>query len=415
VRLGGASRALLCALCLALCAPAEANQADYRLTPAWNGLSQFAAELQRAGCEVVEWHALDWGRLRSSDALALLFPRSPLSGASLARFVALGGTLLLADDFGSAEPAFAAFGLKRSPRPRGSGALEEVNALDQSGLGGATPRLLTNHAAEFEGADHPAFGFSSGGALVVEQQPVGSHPGSAGTFVALGDPSVLIDWMLQVEENRRFARALAERLCHPGSPDRRPTTRIVLLSHGFAEVGAPQPPSEPGLGTELARLLVPVGDAIEEGEARLLGDPAGRLLVGALLLAALLWIGPLGLPQGAGVSHELLVAPSVPRSRPHSRPALSDVAALLREELIRFLRPLHPAAERLLSSAPGDRRRQLGGLLGPVDGEVAAQLIEQLEAIGRSRGDALPLDSHDETIVALWRLAERLWGHRGPA
>ena len=97
-------------------APASPDSRDYRLdSPAWNGLSRLAAEAAQQGCAIAAADQLDWARLGPRDVLFFIYPQSPVDPVALGDYLTKGGRLLLADDFGSAEPAFAALELRRTP------------------------------------------------------------------------------------------------------------------------------------------------------------------------------------------------------------------------------------------------------------------------------------------------------------
>src|SRR6185295_10005434 len=106
-------------------------------------------------------------------------------------------------------------------------------------LGQSTAGLVANHSTAFVTALPPTFAFSPGAALVVEGR-VG-----AGSFVALADPSVLINNMLELDEDRAFARALVRRTCKPGE-------RILLVTQSFVARGEPAGELSPPAATDSA-------------------------------------------------------------------------------------------------------------------------------------------------------------------
>src|SRR5207249_4750634 len=110
---------------------------------------------------------------------------------------------------------------------RGNAQLQVATARGAGLLAAATPTLVTNHPAYFVTSLAPALEFAPGAAAVVEGR-VGE-----GRFVAISDPSVLINNMLELTEDRRFAGGLVAATCRRGQD------RIVLLSGEFAESGAP--------------------------------------------------------------------------------------------------------------------------------------------------------------------------------
>src|SRR5262249_33766708 len=94
----------LAALVLLMTSAVHAGEADYRLdNEGWNGTSELAV-LARAAGLVPEMRAnLDWSALGEADGVMILYPKRPLDARRLRAFVAGGGRVLVADDFGSAE------------------------------------------------------------------------------------------------------------------------------------------------------------------------------------------------------------------------------------------------------------------------------------------------------------------------
>ncbi len=230
-------RARVLALALALVplgariALAEGEVRDYRPdSPAWNGLSGFVAEAQALGCAISPADNLDWRALGPRDVLFFVYPQSSIDPEALGEYLARGGRLLLADDFGAAAPAFAALQLQRTAarldgvkHEPGHPELPVAEVRLLTAIGRSTGRLVANHPAAFETVLPPTFSFSAGQALVVEGR-VGP-----GRFVALADPSVLINNMLELEPNRAFARAVLGELCVPGPSG----DRVHLLTGPF--------------------------------------------------------------------------------------------------------------------------------------------------------------------------------------
>jgi hypothetical protein len=281
-----------CLLALAwvglLSAPARALEApsrDYRPdSPAWNGLSRFVEQAAAQGCAVTPADALDWQRLSARDVLFFVYPQSPVDAAALGEFLVAGGRVLLADDFGAAAPAFEVLQLHRAaarldgvPREPGHPELPVARVKLLTSLGRSTPRLVTNHPAAFETTLPPTYELSPAQALVVEGR-VGR-----GRFVALADPSVLINNMLELEGNAAFARALIAELCTGGSDG----DRVHLYTGPFRSTTAPaRTPVQGGTLGRLNDLLVALNRATEELLRGLFAVPIAVLICGAALLLA---------------------------------------------------------------------------------------------------------------------------------
>jgi hypothetical protein len=256
----------------------------------WNGLSRLVEIAAAAVCTVEPTERLAWDELGARDVLWFVFPRSPVEPHKLKRWLAGGGRVVLADDFGAAADAFAALDIRRArsavevapaERFQGNPALPVAQPVYDTELARSTAQLVANHPASFESPFAPTFAFSRGQALVIEERL------GRGYLVAIADPSVFINNMLQLDGNAAFARALVERTCGAGRD------RILLVTQTFsargeppAEVGAPDDPRAlaprfNGMLGDLNRWLRAGGD-----DARMLTVVAVFLaLAGAALLA----------------------------------------------------------------------------------------------------------------------------------
>jgi hypothetical protein len=225
-------RRLALALAIVL-APASARAvSDYNLgSSEWNGLGQLGEEARAQGCPIVPSTTLDWSAIGPKDALWFIYPRAGIDTGQLGRYLNEGGRAVIADDYGAAGPALEALGIRRGRRPlegveryRDNFNLPIARRMMATDLGRSTDELVANHTARLETSLPPTFAFAPGAALVVEGQ-VGK-----GRFVALGDPSVLINNMLGIDGNLAFARTLIAQTCRPGE-------RILLFTQTFASRG----------------------------------------------------------------------------------------------------------------------------------------------------------------------------------
>src|SRR5262249_29763509 len=138
-------------------------------------------------------------------------------------------------------------------------------------LGRAAPELVANHPSNFQTALPATYSFSPGHALVVEGQ-IGR-----GYFVALADPSVLINNMLEIDSNRAFARALIRRTCRAGQD------RILMFTQRFENRGEPAPTgSEQSVFARFNQMLTGINAALIDASRD------GRVLAAAAALAALI-------------------------------------------------------------------------------------------------------------------------------
>jgi hypothetical protein len=255
-------RARLAALALLalLLAPGAAQAArDYDPDSAeWTGVSELATLAKNAGLTVeatdhVDWADLDPGR----DVLFIFYPTMTLDANQVSTWIQAGGRVLLADDFGKCDEVFAELGLERDPA-RGVHAarwyednpqLPVASAwADEHPLARDLDELYTNHPAIFRvtrGTPDVVFGFARNEAVVVAGK-LGD-----GRFVALSDPSVLINGMMAFDANATFASRLVDFLTPEASVSATASAgspRLVLLTHGFVLSGVPPEPAHSELG-----------------------------------------------------------------------------------------------------------------------------------------------------------------------
>ncbi len=314
--------------------------ADYQPQSAdWNGLRSVVDAAAAAGCPVEERASLDWSRLTGNDVLWFVYPRARVDPRRLALYLEAGGRALVADDFGGAGDAFARLELARAGGAvgaaryyQGNPKLPEADSSSESTLARAAPAIVANHPAHFATAAPAAYRFSERAALVVEGTL------GRGRFVALADPSVLINDMQQIEENRRFAAALVAATCRPH------LDRILLVSGDFTDGG--EPPARLAGAPEGRRpppasardffndALAAVNDLAPRPGAE---PPDGALLAAFALAATALMLLALlrGLPgRTPGYDGSWTRAPALARSGPAREWTRALPAAILREEAL---------------------------------------------------------------------------------
>ena len=236
------NKLVLCVFVL-LAAPAYGQTDDYAGTNTrWNGLSTFAGLARSMGVPVHETTELDFERITTDDVVMLVYPSS-LDGAwQLPEFVERGGRLVVADDFGEGSYAMALLDLDRQPYvPSGMRRLLEGNpqlpiAVPTSPghpLISGVDELATNHPATFQAGTRGALFALEGGLPVVVHGRLGS-----GLWVALADPSVLINTMLEEPGNLRFASNLLAWLTSPRRDSTGPR-RLWVLTGRVTASGQP--------------------------------------------------------------------------------------------------------------------------------------------------------------------------------
>jgi hypothetical protein len=226
----------------------------------WNGLSDLARLGEAGGYTIANPEEIPWQDLGENDTLFLIYPTERLEPQHVATFLRRGGRLLIADDFGTADQALARLGIIRqggetvtnARRYEGNPNLPIAVSWDEGHpLSQGVSELHTNHPAVFQSQPGPeqVFGFGTGQAVVV----AGSL--GDGRFVALSDPSILINGMLAFDGNLAFAVNLINFLRPLGADKSPDPPRLFLLTQGFRLTGEPLDPFEDGRAHSWNELL----------------------------------------------------------------------------------------------------------------------------------------------------------------
>lgn len=192
-------------------------QDDYDLEGTrWNGLSSFLNTVRDVGVRAqMPAKEVDLRTLSPSDALLLLQPTRHLPNASLSEFMRDGGRVAVFDDYGAGDAFLTAFGISRdeaiakdAPRLRGNPNLPVARTAQPHPLNEGVGALVANHPTALQHrALQPIFAFDDSGRALLLAGQVGE-----GRLLVCGDPSVLINNMLQFRGNRRFAENLVRYL-----------------------------------------------------------------------------------------------------------------------------------------------------------------------------------------------------------
>jgi hypothetical protein len=260
---------------------------------------------------VVASEQVDLSKLSSRDSLLIVFPRRDVPREDLAAFLHEGGRIAIADDFGAAERWLQGFDIRRSALPSGSTAprlrgnrnvlIAEPSAPHP--LSRDVPALVVNHPAVLHHAQLAPVMELAGGGAVVLAGAVGQ-----GRLVVLSDPSALIDNMLELSGNRRFAENLLGYLGQNGGR--------VLVVAGEARFT--------GRYGELARSdrLARVKSALERvAHVKL---PEGTLRVLSAMLALAMLLSAL-----SAVPRRSQYIAAMRRSRPQTAPVFAGDAGAL--------------------------------------------------------------------------------------
>jgi hypothetical protein len=375
---------------------------DYKLdSREWNGLSRLADEATAAGCTLTATETLDWSTLGPRDAVWFVYPRTTVDGGALRRYLEAGGRALVADDFGASDAALAALEIRRLrgelpgvERYDDNPALPIARQSMATELSVGVPAVVANHPAFFSAATPATYAFSPGAALVVEGRL------GKGYFVALSDPSVLINNMLDIDDDLAFARALLRRTCKRGE-------RVLLVTQSFVARGEPAgellaaPTDSPF--TRFNRMLESIDDA-----ARTATD--GRVLAGlgivaaalALLLFARAW-PPRGRIDGQWTR-------AVPLVDPHAVDG-ALAPALLREEVVARLSDSLGAA--VTDWTPAELRRRVERVHGAEAGARAEAVWKQMRRLGTGVGARQLVRLHQAALALFDALAAERQGSNG--
>lgn len=301
--------AVICAAtALASAAPAAADDDGAETTPPayrtdntdWDGLSTFAELVQGMGLELRITADIDWADLDGNDILAVVYPTVRLDPSHLAAFLRGGGFALVADDFGSADDALARLGMLRgpaigvdAPRYHDNRAFAPVALPRRSdhALSDGVEELVTNHPSVFAQVTGPevVFGFGTNEALVCA--------GALGTgrIIAVADPSIFINRMLEFDGNAQFTLNTLRYLAREGR-----ARRVVLLTGEFILYGQPKAlVDESTVGGKAAALAADINAWLDERNDYLLtATGLQSVSVGAAIILCL--IGLLAWPRRRG-------------------------------------------------------------------------------------------------------------------
>lgn len=199
----------LLALCVTPAAADEDDDNDYNpYSSTWNGMASFVGLAEGMGFEVDSVSALEWGDLSASDILVLVYPLQRVDPARLGSFVQAGGNVVIADDFGEGKDAMQALGFLRAELTSIRAAKYQngqlwapiATARGDHPIANDVGEVVTNHPAaltQIQGAT-VVVGFEQGALVVAGER-------GNGRFVAIADPSVLINRMLQFGGNVQLA------------------------------------------------------------------------------------------------------------------------------------------------------------------------------------------------------------------
>ncbi|MGE0551246.1 MAG: DUF4350 domain-containing protein [Kofleriaceae bacterium] len=263
----------------------------------WNGMASFVGLAQGMGFTVDAVTSLEWSELGAEDILVLVYPTKRVDPTRLGAFIKAGGHAVIADDFGDGKEAMQALGLLRAEiqAPRASLFHEGLPWAPIAVARGDHPiardlgEIVTNHPAaltDVEGATVVA-GFDDGAVVVAGER-------GNGRFVAISDPSVLINRMQQFRGNVQLAVNMLRWLDRDGR-----ARRVVLLEGDVAIYGDPRSYIDDARAGEVGRSVASFNFWLSEMRAWLL-TPAAMKALAASLATLLLFLALFALPIRRG-------------------------------------------------------------------------------------------------------------------
>ncbi len=377
--------------------PAPAFSAEYDpYSQAWNGMASFVGLAEGMGFSVDIRESLEWDTLEAKDILFLVFPLQRVDPAKLAAYVQAGGNVVIADDFGDGKEAMQALGLLRIEvdQARSSRFYEGrmyapiANARGDHPLAREVGDVVTNHPAvmtRIEGAT-TIVGLDDGAVVVAGERGFGK-------YVAVSDPSIFINRMLQFPGNVQLTSNIFNWL----DRGNRRARNIVLLRGEREMFGEPPPYIDDAKADELGRSISAFNDWLYKAREWLL-TPAAMKTLAALLAATLFLLALIALPVRRGPSIDgawLRFNRPARRDEPHALVANAEagsgsnlvLACILRDHVQRLLADLTHKSEPLYTVPESQLVAELSRAKGTTAAVALTRVYRRLRALP-SRGQA---------------------------
>ncbi len=381
-------------------AAAETEIADYDpRSQAWNGMATFVGLAEGMGYEVTPVSTLEWGDLGANDILFMIYPLQRVEPGRLDAFVQAGGNVVIADDFGQGQEAMSRLGLVRAEAvtPKASkyqdGRVWAPIATPQADhyLAREVDEVVTNHPAALkrvEGAT-TVIGFDDGAAVVVAGER------GTGRFVAISDPSIFINRMMQYPGNVTLASNILGWLDRHETGNR--ARHIVLLRGDVPMYGEPRPFIDDPRGGKLGRSVADLNSWLSSRREWLL-TPGAMKALAATLAVLLLLLAVVALPVRRGPRIDgawLRFGRPVRRDEPYSLVGAADrnaasslvLACIVRDHVQAVLAERLGKADPLYTFSEAQLIKQLADANGTPAGAALARVYKRLRALP-SRGQA---------------------------
>lgn len=269
----------------------------------WNGLMQFRDLATGMGFEFNAVSTLEWGDLGAEDILVFLYPQQSIDPSQLDAFVQAGGHAIVADDFGEAQNALTRIGAVRldvttvraDKYYEGRTWAPVATVTSDHVIGSEVTEIVTNHPSvlgHIVGGTVVA-GFQDGALIVAGER-------GTGRYIAVADPSIFINRMLEFPGNLRAVVNMLHWLDRKGR-----AKRVIVVRGDVPMYGQARPYIDDSNASPLARSVADINRWLDErstwllvpGAMRALGIGAGLLLLGLLAMAIPWRKGPR--PDGA--------------------------------------------------------------------------------------------------------------------
>ena len=363
---------------------------------AWNGMASFVGLAEGMGFTVTPVSSLEWGDVTADDILFLVFPLQRVDPARLGAFVQAGGNVVIADDFGEGKEAMLEMGLlrveveqaKSSRFYEGRTFAPIANARGDHPIGKDVGDVVTNHPAVMSRVDGATTVIAlDDGAIVVAGER------GTGRFVAISDPSILINRMLQFPGNVQVTSNILDWL----DRGNRRARHIILLRGDVPMFGEPRPYIDDAHADQLGRSIADLNSWLSEARAWLLTPTAMKVLAGSLAgMLLLLALVALPVRRGPKIDGAWLkfLRPSR-RDEPHGLIAAAEagggsnlvLACILRDHAQRLLADLTGKAEPLYTVPEAQLVADLSKARGTLAGVALTRVYRRLRALP-SRGQA---------------------------
>ena len=215
----------------------SADLLDYDPTSGdWTGLTRLINAAGTVGVTLTPSETLDFRDLDPTKPLVIIYPQQRLDVPNLIRYVADGGRILLADDFGESEELLDRLEVRRIVSDPGNlphdtfaesnVALPIITARGRHDLLDGVDRVVANHPSVITNTGGPVLRYDGGGGFVYDMN-LGD-----GKVIVVADASIFINQMLGEADNEMFAANALRYICRG-----EPVCEVQLLTKRFEQVG----------------------------------------------------------------------------------------------------------------------------------------------------------------------------------